>query len=167
MREFLSLSEVYERVFALSLECARAEEVPVGAIVCRRTPEGTYRVLAEGRNRVLEKRDPTAHAELSALRQAARTLGSERIGDTLLVTTLEPCLMCSGAILLARTAEVHYFAPTESGLGLADVLDMDELGLGRKKRINHRPRLVPAEEYRERTGELLRSFFADRRKPNP
>ena len=99
----------------LALEEAEAAaqrgEVPVGAVLV--DPSGS--VLSRDGNRVLELRDPTAHAELLVIRAAARTLGSERLTGCQLYVTLEPCAMCAAAISFARIARLYFGAPDEKG----------------------------------------------------
>ncbi len=85
----------------------RDADVPVGAVVLR--PDGT--IAGRGRNRCLADRDPTAHAEIVAIRQAAATAGSWRLDECTLVTTLEPCTMCAGALIAARIRRLIYGAP--------------------------------------------------------
>jgi tRNA(adenine34) deaminase len=85
-------------------------EVPVGAVIMR-----GQELLAKGSNRVLEWKDPTAHAEIVAIREAARQLGSERLIDCDLYVTLEPCAMCAGALSLARIRRIYYAAPDPKG----------------------------------------------------
>ena len=131
---------------------AAVEDVPVGAVVVRNDA-----VVARGQNRTVRDQDPTAHAEVLAIREAARTLGTWRLEDCDLYVTLEPCAMCAGAIVLARIRLVVFGAWDEkAGMGgsVGDLL--------RHPRLNHRPEVrggVLAEE----CGELLRSFFAPRR----
>ena len=128
-------------------------DVPVGAVILDEA--GT--VIARARNRREMDRDPTAHAEIVAIRQAARALGSWRLTGLTLVVTLEPCTMCAGAVTAARLARVVYGAedPKAGAVGsLWDVL--------RDTRLNHRPEVIGgvlAGECRA----LLRDFFAARR----
>ncbi len=82
---------------------ARADEVPVGAVIVR---DG--KVIARGRNRIRELKDPTAHAEVLAIRSAARRIQQERLIDTTLYCTMEPCALCAGAIVLARVKRVVF-----------------------------------------------------------
>jgi tRNA(adenine34) deaminase len=128
------------------------EDVPIGAIVVR---EGE--VIGTGHNEREIRADPTAHAEMIALRDAARTLGSWRVLDAVMYVTLEPCAMCAGAIVLARVPRVVY-AATDPKAGAAgsvfDILD--------EPRLNHRPR-VEAGLLAEESSEMLRAFFASRR----
>ena len=129
------------------------DDVPVGAVILDEA--GT--VLVRARNRREADRDPTAHAEIVAIRQAARALGSWRLTGLTLVVTLEPCTMCAGAVTAARLARVVYGAedPKAGAVGsLWDVL--------RDTRLNHRPEVIGgvlAGECRA----LLRDFFAARR----
>src|SRR3984885_6711119 len=136
-------------------EASRAlehDDVPIGAVVVR---DGE--VIGLGHNERELRADPTAHAELIALRDAARTLGSWRILDAVLYVTLEPCAMCAGAIVLARVPRVVFGAtdPKAGAAGSAlDVLD--------HPRLNHRPQ-VESGLLAEECADLLRAFFAPRR----
>ena len=136
-------------------EAERASErgdVPIGAVVVR---DGEV-VAAAGNERELRP-DPTAHAELLALREAARALGSWRISDSVLYVTLEPCAMCAGAIVLARVPRVVYAAADPKAGAAGSVLDI----LG-EKRLNHRPQ-VDAGLLGIESAALLEAFFAARR----
>lgn len=142
---------------ALALARAAGErgEVPVGAVALF---EG--RVVGRGANARESARDPTAHAELLALRKAARTLGRWRLSGVTLVVTLEPCAMCAGAMVLARVDRLVYAAPDPKAGAVGSLMD-----LSRDPRLNHRfpvERGVLAEE----AGELLREFFRARRGGN-
>ncbi|MFI7432607.1 nucleoside deaminase [Micromonospora haikouensis] len=126
-----------------------ADDVPVGAVVYG--PDGTE--LAAGRNERELTGDPTAHAEVLALRRAAERLGRWRLDDCTLVVTLEPCTMCAGAIVLARVAAVVFGAwePKSGAAGsLWDVL--------RDRRLNHRPEVYGGVLEAENSA-VLRAFF--------
>ncbi|MEZ3155877.1 tRNA adenosine(34) deaminase TadA [Microbacterium sp. BWR-S6Y] len=141
------------RALALA-ETARADgDVPVGAVVV--DARGT--VLGEGRNLREVTHDPTAHAEIVALREAASALGSWHLADCTLVVTLEPCVMCAGAILQARVARV-VFGSWDAKAGAAGSM-YDVL---RDRRLPHRVEVVGGVE-EERAAAQLRAFFADRR----
>ena len=130
------------------------DDVPVGAVILDEA--GT--VLARARNRREADRDPTAHAEIIAIRQAARALGSWRLTGLTLVVTLEPCTMCAGAVTLARLGRLVYGAedPKAGAVGsLWDVL--------RDRRLNHRPEVIGG-VLAEECGAVLRDFFAARRR---
>jgi tRNA(adenine34) deaminase len=127
-------------------------DVPIGAVVAR---DGEPLATA-GNERELRK-DPTAHAEVLALRAAAARLGGWRIPDSVLYVTLEPCAMCAGAIVLARVPRVVYGAPDPKAGAAGSVLDV----LG-EPRLNHHPR-VEAGLLAEESSRLLSAFFADRR----
>lgn len=135
---------------------AAAGDVPVGAVLV----DMTGRLLGRGRNRRETRADPTAHAELEALRAAAAELGHWRLEGTTLVVTLEPCLMCAGALLQARVARVAFGCADEKSGALASLFVV-----GRDPRLSHRFDVVAgvrADECRAR----LRAFFAERR-PRP
>src|SRR5206468_11969061 len=128
------------------------DDVPIGAVVVR---EGE--VIGAGGNERELRQDPTAHAEIIALREAARATGSWRILDSVIYVTLEPCAMCAGAIVLARVPRVVYGTRDPKAGAAGSVLDI----LG-EPRLNHRPQvdsgLLPDE-----AADLLESFFAARR----
>jgi len=128
-------------------------DVPVGAVIL--DEEGT--ILARARNRREADRDPTAHAEIVAIRQAAQAIGSWRLTGLTLVVTLEPCTMCAGAVTLARLGRLVYGAedPKAGAVGsLWDVLS--------DRRLNHRPEVIGGVLASE-CGAVLREFFAARR----
>jgi tRNA(adenine34) deaminase len=136
-------------------EAARATEhddIPVGAVIVR---EGE--VIAAGHNEREARADPTAHAEMIALREAARALGSWRVLDSVLYVTLEPCAMCAGAIVLARIPRVVFGTSDPKAGAAGSVLDV----LG-ERRLNHRPH-VQSGLLAEECADLLRAFFASRR----
>jgi tRNA(adenine34) deaminase len=128
------------------------DDVPIGAVVVR---EGE--VLAAAGNERELRADPTAHAEVLAMREASRRIGGWRIPDSVLYVTLEPCPMCAGAIVLARVPRVVYGAPDPKAGAAGSVLDI----LG-EPRLNHRPR-VDAGLLADEAAGLLESFFAARR----
>lgn len=131
---------------------AGAGEVPVGAVV---TCKG--QIVARGHNRTLRDADPTAHAEVVAMRRAAAALGNHRLGDCELWVTLEPCAMCAGAIAHARIARLYYGASDPKGGAVehgAKLFDRAE--------TLHSPAVYPGIGADE-CGALLRQFFADRR----
>ena len=119
--------------------------------------QGADTIVGRGANRTLRDQDPTAHAEVLAIRDASATLGRWRLDDCTLYVTLEPCAMCAGAIVLARLARVVFGAWDEKA-GMAgsvgDVL--------RHPRLNHRPEVIGGIGERE-CGALLRDFFEARR----
>ena len=128
------------------------DDVPVGCVIAR---EGE--VVAATRNERELRGDPTAHAEILALREAAAGSGDWRLSDASLYVTLEPCAMCAGAIVLARVPRVVYGALDPKTGAAGSVLDV----LG-EPQLNHRPE-VAGELLAGESGELLRSFFVERR----
>ncbi|HTA33114.1 MAG TPA: tRNA adenosine(34) deaminase TadA [Solirubrobacteraceae bacterium] len=128
------------------------DEVPIGAVLVR---EGE--LVAGAHNERELRQDPTAHAEIIALRGAARALGSWRLLDTVLYVTLEPCAMCAGAIVLARVPRVVYGASDPKAGACGSVLDVLS-----EPRLNHRPDVAGGLLALE-CGELLSEFFASRR----
>ena len=146
----------YRSFMPLALEeaeqAARAGEVPVGAVVVRGD-----RVIATGRNRTLEWRDPTAHAEVVALREAGRVLGSERLIDCDLWVSLEPCPMCAGAISFARIRRLYYGAADPKGGAVESGVRFFSAPT-----CHHRPDIYGGIGEQE-SAALLRRFFAERR----
>jgi tRNA(adenine34) deaminase len=128
------------------------DDVPIGAVVVH---EGE--VVGAGANERELRGDPTAHAEVLALREASTRLGSWRLLDCVIYVTLEPCAMCAGAIVLARVPRVVYAAPDPKAGMAGSVLDV----LG-EPRLNHRPE-VAAGLLAGDSADLLRAFFASRR----
>jgi tRNA(adenine34) deaminase len=137
---------------AAAAEAAAAGDVPVGAVVVQ---DGA--VLTRANNRTVRDQDPTAHAELLAIREAARLLGRWRLDDCTLVATLEPCAMCAGAIVLARLDRVVFGTWDEKAGMVGSVGD-----IVRHPRLNHQPQ-VTAGVMAEAAGELLEAFFRARR----
>ena len=131
---------------------ALAGEVPVGAVVTR-----GGRVVAKARNRMRTGSDPTAHAEIVALRAAGEALGSSRLDECDLWVTLEPCAMCAGAIALARIARLYFAAPDPKG---GAVLHGPRL-FGQPS-CHHAPEIYSGIG-EEEAGALLRDFFRERR----
>lgn len=133
-------------------------DVPVGAVVL----DSDGAVLGRGRNEREATGDPTAHAEVLALRAAASRRGEWRLDGCTLVVTLEPCTMCAGAVVLSRVGRVVYGARDAKAGAAGSVWD-----LVRDPRLNHRPEVVPPdllpEEITERCARLLSEFFAGRR----
>ncbi|MDO8562448.1 MAG: nucleoside deaminase [Candidatus Limnocylindria bacterium] len=127
-------------------------DVPVGAVVVR---AGV--VVGRGHNRREADVDPTAHAEILALRAAARATGSWRLDGCTLYVTLEPCAMCAGAIVLARVPLVVFAAPDEKAGAVRSVLELFD-----EPRFNHRPRWRLGAR-RSESEALLAGFFEDRR----
>lgn len=141
---------------ALSIAYAEAEmafnenEVPVGAVIVHKNE-----LIARDHNRIVQQSNALRHAELSVIERASLLIKNERLTECHLVTTLEPCMMCSGAVVWARLASVHFLAEEERSPGLRTLLALPE--------VNHKPQL-----YRHRSEEwdassLMRRFFQMRR----
>ena len=147
----------YDESMRLALAEAAAatahDDVPVGAVVL----DASGSVLARAHNDREGTGDPTAHAEVLALREAARARGSWRLSDCTLVVTLEPCTMCAGAIVLARVARVVYGAVDEKAGAAGSLWDVL-----RDRRLNHRPEVLSG-VLADECSDLLRSWFAQHR----
>ncbi len=140
------------RALELAGRAEAAGEVPVGAVLVQ---DGE--VVGEGWNRPIGAHDPTAHAEIEALRDAARRLANYRLPGTTLYVTLEPCVMCAGAILHARVARVVFGARDPKGGAAGSVFDL--LGTDR---LNHRVE-VASGVLADACGQRLQAFFQARR----
>lgn len=127
-------------------------DVPIGAIVAI-----GEEVIGRGRNERELLQDPTAHAEILALRQAASAVGSWRVLDATLYVTLEPCSMCAGAIVLSRVPRVIYAATDPKAGACGSVIDVTG-----EERFNHRPEVLGG-LLADECGDLLREFFAAKR----
>lgn len=138
---------------AEAAKAAAAGEVPVGAVVAG--PDGA--ILARAHNRPISANDPTAHAEILALRKAAGKLSNYRLTGCRLVVTLEPCVMCAGAAVHARVAEIVYGAADPKSGGVRSLYR-----IASDDRLNHRPDVVPGVLAKE-CAELLTAFFNSRR----
>jgi tRNA(adenine34) deaminase len=145
--------EQWMRAAIAEAELAAAhDDVPIGAVVVH---DGN--IIGRGRNERERREDPTAHAEVLALREAAAALGSWRVLDSTLYVTLEPCAMCAGAIVLSRVPRVVYGCADPKAGAAGSVLDVLA-----EPRLNHRP-LVEGGLLEAECAELLRAFFRARR----
>jgi tRNA(adenine34) deaminase len=132
-------------------------DVPIGAVLIGDGEPVTSEPITSAHNERELRQDPTAHAEILALREAARVAGSWRVLDATLYVTLEPCAMCAGAIVLARVPRVVYGASDPKAGACGSVLDVLS-----EPRLNHRPE-VRGGLLGQECGELLSGFFASRR----
>ncbi|HLL32198.1 MAG TPA: nucleoside deaminase [Allosphingosinicella sp.] len=150
------MTAAFSEPMRLALEQARAAaaegEVPVGAVVAR-----AGEVIASGRNRMRLDKDPTAHAEMVAMRSAAAVLGSPRLDGCDLWVTLEPCAMCAGAMALARIGRLYFAAPDPKG---GAVLHGPRLFA--QPTCHHAPEVYSGMGEAE-AGEMLKAFFRERR----
>jgi len=146
--------EAMQSALAEAHKAAEAGEVPIGAIIVN---EGT--VIGRGQNRVLRDNDPTAHAEIVAMREAAGALRNYRLNGCTLYVTLEPCAMCAGAMIHARLDRLVYAAADPKAGAAGSVLSVVN-----HPRLNHQMQ-VEQGILAEQSAELLRSFFRERRGP--
>lgn len=142
-----------QQALVLAGQAANEGEVPVGALVVRDDA-----ILGRGWNRPIAACDPTGHAEINALRDAAAREGNYRLPGATLYVTLEPCTMCFGALIHARIARLVYGAD-EPRAGVCE----SRLALHEQRFYNHRPEVVGGVEA-QAAGELLRRFFRERRR---
>jgi tRNA(adenine34) deaminase len=151
---FFPRDEYFMQLALREAEAAIAhDDVPIGCVIVR-----SGEVIAAARNERELRGDPTAHAEILALREAARAVDGWRLLDTVLYVTLEPCAMCAGAIVLARVPRVVFGAPDPKAGAAGSVLDVLA-----EPRLNHRPD-VAGGLLGEESSEMLRRFFGLRRK---
>ena len=147
----------YDAPMGVALDEARAAlatgDVPIGAVVV--DPDGT--IVGRGRNVREAEGDPTGHAEIVALREAAKATGSWRLEGCTLVVTLEPCTMCAGAAVLSRVARLVFGAHDDKAGAVGSLWDVV-----RDRRLNHRPEVVAGVLAEESTA-LLDKFFRDQR----
>jgi tRNA(adenine34) deaminase len=151
-RQGFPLPHPMRRALALAAEGAADGEVPVGAVV---TLDNA--IVAEARNAMRGSLDPTAHAEIEAIRAAAAKLGSARLDDCTLWVTLEPCAMCAAAISLARIKALRFGAEDAKGGGV-----VHGARIFAQPTCHHRPDVLGGIAEAE-SAELLRGFFAERR----
>ena len=154
--ETSSFDAALDRALELARESRDAGEVPVGALVL----DASGAIIGEGRNNREHLTDPTAHAEILALRAAATERGTWRLDGCTLVVTLEPCTMCAGALVLARVDRVVFGAWNEEMGAVGTLWDVV-----RDRRLNHRPEVVSGVQAKE-CAELLQTFFASHRDAN-
>ncbi len=145
--------QLMKKALSLAGEAAANGEVPVGCIVVNR--EG--RIIGRGRNRRDEAHDATAHAEVEAIREACAAMGDWRLDDCAIYVTLEPCPMCTGAIINARIPELVFGAREENSGSCGSIIDLFAENYG------HRPRVFSG-VCRQESIELLQSFFEEHRK---
>ena len=148
--------DLMRQALAEAQSAAAAGEVPIGAIMVHNNT-----IIARAQNRVLRDCDPTAHAEMVALRAAAAVLGNYRLLDCELYVTLEPCAMCAGAMIHARLGRLVYGAPDPKAGAAGSVLEVLN-----HPRLNHKMP-VTAGVLADECGGLLRAFFRERRGPSP
>ena len=145
-------SEAIEAALAEARRAADAGEVPIGAVIVYEDE-----ILARGQNRVLRDNDPTAHAEIVALREAAKLLGNYRLNGCTLYVTLEPCAMCAGAMIHARIDRLVFAAPDPKSGAAGSVLSVIN-----HPQLNHQMQVEQGSRTEE-AAELLRNFFRERR----
>jgi len=135
-----------------AVKAFEADEVPVGAVIVHKG-----RVIAKAHNQIKLLKDPTAHAEMIAITQAAAYLGNERLLDAVIYATIEPCVMCAGALILARVKRVVYGASDPKTGAFGSALDVN------KKKLNHKI-LITRGVLKEECADLLKDFFRNKRR---
>jgi tRNA(adenine34) deaminase len=144
--------ELMREALAMAQQARLANEVPVGAVVV-----SNGEIIGRGFNAPISKNDPSAHAEIQALRDAAARIGNYRLADCTLYVTLEPCPMCAGAIMQARITRLIYGAADPKAGACGSVVNLFQ-----ESRLNHHTQVVGG-VLADECGEKLRRFFAERR----
>lgn len=139
-----------------ALKSEKKNEVPVGAVIT----DSSGNIISRGHNLVITKLDPSSHAEINALKAASQKLKNYRLTDTILYSTIEPCVMCMGAIVHARVNKVVFGAFDPKWGGAGSVYSFHE-----NKTLNHRPEIISG-VLEEECKKLLRDFFQKKRKIN-
>jgi tRNA(adenine34) deaminase len=149
------LDHEYYMNFAIeeAKKAADADEVPVGAVIV----DGGQSIIGYGYNRPISTNDPTSHAEINAMRMAAKAINNYRLLDTTLYVTIEPCVMCMGAIIHARIRRVVFGAADSKWGAVSSLYNMAE-----DKRMNHQPEIVSG-IFEEKTRQLIKEFFKNKR----
>ncbi|API85981.1 tRNA adenosine(34) deaminase TadA [Francisella uliginis] len=142
-----------QKAYEQALLAYDANEVPIGAVVVDQNDQ----ILAQAYNQTIALNDPTAHAEILALRKAAEQLNNYRLVNTKLYVTLEPCIMCFGALVQARVSELIY-ACDDIRVGVTSIQQLHQA-----KSFNHKFQIING-VMNQQCGELLRKFFKERRK---
>ena len=163
---FATLDALVETLLANARQAAAQAEVPVASIIF--TPSDCaananideFIILSQSNNAICHKHDPTAHSEMEALRLACLRQQNERLPDCALLTTLEPCLMCSAAISLARINTVYYLSNAHKGLGLNWLLTQKTTY---PQCLNHYPKVIQLTKYTQSYQRILQSFFQHKR----
>ena len=134
-------------------EAYEEDEVPVGAVIVYKD-----KIIARAHNQIKTLKDPTAHAEMIAITQAASFLENERLNDTVMYVTIEPCAMCMGAIVLARIKQLVYGADDEKAGACGSIIDLSS-----NKNLNHKIK-VKRHILKEEAKDLIQAFFKEKRR---
>ncbi len=141
-----------QRAYELAQKAESQGEVPVGAVIVYEN-----KIIGEGWNQPISSHDPTAHAEIMALRDAAKNIGNYRLPDTSMYVTLEPCSMCAGAIIHARVKHLHYAVEDPRSGAAGSCLNLLQLSF-----LNHKTTIASG-LYADESKSLLQNFFRKKR----
>ena len=144
------VKKALEAAYDEAIIAYETNEVPIGAVLVKNES-----IMASDHNRIVERRDPTAHAELLVIQKVSKIIQNERLAEFELFTTLEPCAMCTGAIIMARIPVVHFLALDEKLPSLRNILNLSG--------HNHKPTVYYHENSELPAGELLKKFFKNKR----
>jgi len=149
--ELLSIEKAFEKAYEYALQSLLLDEVPAGAVIIQ-----NGEIISGSGNQIITKKDPTAHAELLSIQQASEKLQNERLNGCELVCTLEPCAMCTGAIILSRIKKVHFLAYDQKLPALRQIVELpghNHKVLWQRHEIPHLPYV-----------KTLQNFFREKRK---
>ena len=151
----MNYQSLMQRAISLASEVKSSGDVPVGALIVNEVGE----IISFGKNEREKDNDPTAHAEIVAIRRASEKIGNWRLNDLTLIVTLEPCVMCAGAILQSRIKRLVFGAFDQKAGAVGSVWD-----LLRDPRAMHKPEVISG-VLEDECGQLLKDFFIDKRSP--
>lgn len=159
---------ICERLIAEAERAFQSDEIPIAAGLYRYDGKASWQEFSIAANATRTRKDPLAHAEMLVMEDVRSRLNLEYLNGFVLVSTLEPCLYCTGALLLTRIDAVYFFARSDKGIRMCDAID---LSLARKAcsikagSSNHHPEILPVDSMAERSALLLERFFRQKRKP--
>ena len=151
----MNYQSLMQQALSIAHEVKSSGDVPVGALIVNETGE----IISFGKNEREKDNDPTTHAEIVAIRKASEKIGSWRLDDLTLIVTLEPCVMCAGAILQSRIKRLVFCAFDQKAGAVGSVWD-----LLRDPRAMHKPEVISG-VLEDECGQLLKDFFIDKRSP--
>lgn len=157
---------ICERLLLEAERAAHNDEIPIAAGLYRYDGEASWQEISIAANATITRKDPLAHAEILVIDEARRRLNREFLNGFALISTLEPCLFCTGALLLTRIDAIYYFARSDKGIRLCDTINLSLSHKARGEKAgssNHHPEILPLDSMAERSARLLERFFRQKR----
>jgi tRNA(adenine34) deaminase len=157
---------ICERLLLEAERAAQNDEIPIAAGLYRYDGDASWQEISIAANATITRKDPLAHAEMLVIDDVRRRLNLEYLNGFVLVSSLEPCLYCTGALLLTRIDAVYYFARSDKGIRLCDAMDLSLTHKARGEKAgssNHHPEILPVDSMAERSALLLERFFKQKR----